>query len=68
MAAESNLSLLLEYGQLASLVTADERGWLALTYTILIGGIVGFGPWFWLIARCSMAASHPSVCCFRCSP
>jgi len=53
------MSLLLEYGQLASLVTADERGWLALAYTIFIGGIVGFGLWFWLIARCSMGRIAP---------
>lgn len=53
------MSLLLEYGQLASLVAADERGWLALTYTIFIGGIVGFGLWFWLIARCSMGRVAP---------
>src|SRR5258706_2021023 len=30
------MSLLLEHGQLASLITADERGWLALAYTIFI--------------------------------
>src|SRR6267143_2121566 len=53
------MSLLLEHGQLASLVTADERGWLALAYTIFIGGIVGFGLWFWLIARCSMGRVAP---------
>ena len=53
------MSLLLEQGQLASLVAADERGWLALAYTILIGGIVGFGLWFWLIARCSMGRIAP---------
>src|ERR1700759_4180806 len=53
------MSLLFEYGQLASLVTADERGWLALAYTIFIGGIVGFGLWFWLIARCSMGRVAP---------
>ena len=53
------MSLLLEHGQLASLVTADERGWLALAYTIFIGGIVGFGLWFWLIARCSMSRVAP---------
>ena len=53
------MSLLLEYGQMASLVTADEWGWLALTYTIFIGGIVGFGLWFWLIARCSMGRIAP---------
>jgi len=53
------MSLLLEYGQVASLVTADGRGWLALAYTIFIGGIVGFGLWFWLIARCSMGRIAP---------
>jgi O-acetylserine/cysteine efflux transporter len=53
------MSLLLEYGQLASLVTADQRGWLALAYTIFVGGIAGFGLWFWLIARCSMARVAP---------
>jgi O-acetylserine/cysteine efflux transporter len=53
------MSLLLEHGQLASLVTADERGWLALAYTIFIGGILGFGLWFWLIARCSMGRVAP---------
>src|SRR3954469_4716686 len=53
------MSLLLEHGQLASLVTADERGWLALAYTIFIGGIVGFGLWFWLIGRCSMSRVAP---------
>jgi O-acetylserine/cysteine efflux transporter len=53
------MSLLVEYGQLASFVTADQRGWLALAYTIFIGGIIGFGLWFWLIGRCSMARVAP---------
>jgi O-acetylserine/cysteine efflux transporter len=53
------MSLFLEHRQLASLVTADDRGWLALAYTIFIGGIVGFGLWFWLIARCSMGRVAP---------
>ena len=54
-----SMSLLLEHGQMASLAAADERGWLALAYTIFIGGIVGFGLWFWLIARCSMGRVAP---------
>src|ERR1700761_7131440 len=54
-----SMSLLLEQGQLATLVTADERGWLALAYTIFIGGIAGFGLWFWLIARCTMGRVAP---------
>ncbi|MBR0820423.1 DMT family transporter [Bradyrhizobium liaoningense] len=53
------MSQLLEYGQAASLVTADGRGWLALAYTIFIGGILGFGLWFWLIGRCSMGRVAP---------
>ncbi len=53
------MSLFLEHGQLATLATADERGWLALAYTIFIGGIVGFGLWFWLIARCSVGRVAP---------
>lgn len=53
------MSLLLEHGQATSLVTADENGWLALAYTIFIGGILGFGLWFWLIARGSMGRVAP---------
>lgn len=53
------MSLFLEQGQWASLVSADQRGWLALAYTIFIGGIIGFGLWFWLIARCSMSRIAP---------
>jgi len=53
------ISLLLEQGQLASLFTADEKGWLALAYTIFVGGIAGFGLWFWLIGQCSMNRVAP---------
>jgi O-acetylserine/cysteine efflux transporter len=53
------MSFVLEDGQLTSLVTADERGWLALAYTVFIGGIVGFSLWFWLIARCTMGRVAP---------
>ena len=53
------MSLFLEQGQLASLVAAHELGWLALAYTIFVGGIVGFGLWCWLIARCSMGRVAP---------
>jgi O-acetylserine/cysteine efflux transporter len=53
------MSLVIERGQLATLVTADDRGWLALAYTVFIGGIAGFGLWFWLIARCTMGRVAP---------
>jgi len=32
---------------------------LALAYTMVIGGIVAFGLWFWLIPRCSMNRVAP---------
>jgi O-acetylserine/cysteine efflux transporter len=53
------VSLIFEHGQWASLSTADARGWLGLTYTIVIGGIVGYGSWFWLIARCAISRVAP---------
>jgi O-acetylserine/cysteine efflux transporter len=53
------MSLIVERGQLTTLVTADDRGWLALAYTVFIGGIFGFGLWFWLIARCTMGRVAP---------
>jgi O-acetylserine/cysteine efflux transporter len=53
------MTLLLERGQLESLAAADHRGWLALAYTVFVGGILGFGLWFWLIARCSMGRVAP---------
>jgi hypothetical protein len=52
-------SWILEHGQLKSLVTADVRGWIMLTYTVVVSGIVGFGLWFWLIARCSIGRVGP---------
>jgi O-acetylserine/cysteine efflux transporter len=53
------MSWVLEHGQWRTLATADQRGWLALAYTVFVGGIIGFGLWFWLIARCSMSRVAP---------
>jgi O-acetylserine/cysteine efflux transporter len=53
------MSLFLEHGQLTTLITANQRGWMALAYTVFIGGILGFGLWFWLIARWTMARVAP---------
>jgi O-acetylserine/cysteine efflux transporter len=53
------MSLVFEQGQAESLVAATQRGWLALAYTVFIGGILGFGLWFWLIACCSMGRVAP---------
>jgi hypothetical protein len=51
-----------ETGEEAAAVGDDpfaQGTWMALAYTIFIGGIVGFGLWFWLIARCTMACVAP---------
>jgi O-acetylserine/cysteine efflux transporter len=53
------MSFVLERGQWATLFTAGALGWLALAYTVFIGGIAGFGLWFWLIGRCSMDRVAP---------
>ncbi len=52
-------SFLLEHGQLASLSTATSLDWLAFAYTVVLGGIVGFSLWFWLIATWSMTRVAP---------
>lgn len=52
-------SALFERGQMASLRTAGFEAWLAFAYTVLLGGITGFGLWFWLIAKCSVARVAP---------
>ncbi|WP_413991163.1 DMT family transporter [Labrys okinawensis] len=53
------VSALLEHDQLASLHTSPPMPWLAFAYTVVLGGIAGFGLWFWLIAKCSMARIAP---------
>ncbi len=52
-------SLLIEHGQLASLLSAGPQAWLAFAYTVLFGAIAGWGLWFWLIARHSMNRVAP---------
>ena len=53
------VSLVTEHGQLTSLQTADLTAWLAFGYTVLLGAVVGWGLWFWLIAQCSTAQLAP---------
>lgn len=52
-------SLLLERGQMAAIAGANQAEWLAFGYTVFLGGIAGFGVWFWLIARFSIARVAP---------
>lgn len=53
------MSLAMETGQIDALRSAPGSAWLALAYTVLLGGIAGFGLWFWLIGRYSMARVAP---------
>jgi len=53
------VSALIEHGQIVALLSAGITAWLSLAYTILLGGIAGFGLWFWLVARCSIARVAP---------
>lgn len=52
-------SFMLEHGQLEAFRAADLQGWMSLAYTVLIGGIAGFGMWFWLISQCTMSRVAP---------
>lgn len=52
-------SSVLEHGQIDSLRAAGLSSWMAFTYTVLFGAILGFGLWFWLIGRCSMTRVAP---------
>ena len=47
-------SLLLERGQLQSLVSADWRPWAAVLYMAVFSSIVAYGLWYWLIERHEM--------------
>lgn len=53
------VSAVTEAGQVNALATADRAAWLSFAYTVLLGGICGFGLWFWLLARCSMVRVAP---------
>ncbi|WP_420418005.1 DMT family transporter [Pacificispira sp.] len=53
------MSALVEQGQYASLFVATPTAWLAFAYTVLLGGIAGFGLWFRLIAKHSMSRIAP---------
>ncbi len=53
------VSAFVEKGQLLALSSATPSAWLALSYTIFLGGIAGFGLWFWLVSRRSLARVAP---------
>ncbi|CAM3941703.1 DMT family transporter [Bordetella muralis] len=53
------LSLIMESHQMQALQSASRSEWLAFAFTVLLGGIVAFVTWLWLIARFSMARVAP---------
>lgn len=53
------LSFVLESGQWTAVVRATPVTWMAFGYTVFLGGIAGFGIWFWLITRFSIARVAP---------
>ena len=44
---------------MAALRSASSSEWQAFAFTVVLGGIVAFITWFWLIARYSMARVAP---------
>lgn len=52
-------SAFFEHDQIAALANASLAAWCALAYTVFLGGIVGFGLWFWLIRTCSVTQVAP---------
>lgn len=44
-------SLILEDGQLATLAAADWRGWSAMIFTTVSGGVLAYGLWYYLLGR-----------------
>lgn len=44
-------SWLLESGQMAALAAADWRGWSALAFTTVTGGIISYALWYSLLGR-----------------
>ena len=52
-------SIAFEHGQLASLRTSGPIAWSAFAYTVALGGVAGWGLWFWLIGKCPMSRLAP---------
>jgi len=44
-------SLILEDDQLATLAAADWRGWSAMVFTTVSGGVLAYGLWYYLLGR-----------------
>lgn len=52
-------SWLLEVDHAQTIRAADAYGWLAFAYSVLLGGIIGNGLWFWLIDKCPLNGVAP---------
>lgn len=53
------LSLILERNQLPTIINASVTSWIALGYTAVSGGILGFALWYWLLNRYPVSRLAP---------
>ena len=45
------MSAFYELDSWQSVTTASSSAWIAVVYTAISGGLIGFGLWYWLLAR-----------------
>lgn len=53
------VSYLTEAGSWGTVGNASLKAWLAVVYTALSGGLVGFGLWYWLLCRHAVQKLSP---------
>ena len=53
------LSFLVEDGQMAALGSASPIGWFSLLYAAVVASIIGYGLWYYLIAKFKVSAITP---------
>jgi hypothetical protein len=61
-------SSIFEHGQLASLATADVRGWTILAYTVVLAALAGLAYGFGSLHAAQSAGWRRSAYCSRCLP
>ena len=53
------LSYMTEYKSWGSVMVASNHAWLALLYTAISGGLIGFALWYWLLSRHQVSKLTP---------